>query len=342
MLSDPRRGPLLSLCIATLNRARYLGQTLQCIVSQADPDIEVVILDGGSSDETAQVVDSFRGSLPSLQYKRKSEPGGVDRDFDEAVELASGSYCWLMSDDDLLRPGTVRTVLTRLSGRALSVIVVNAAVYNEDFSELIHERMIEVAEDREYGSCDDERLFIDAARYLSYIGAVIVQRDLWRARARTPYYGSQFIHVGVLFQAPLPRVALLAEPLILIRYGNASWSARAFEIWMFKWPDLIWSFGRFSRHAKAAVCPREPWRDLKTLLLYRAKGAYSLREYRIWIKPRLQAEPIRWMALGVACLPGALINILAICGSVLLFRHARASLIDLRNSRYNVFKRLGL
>jgi abequosyltransferase len=327
--------PELSLCIATLNRARYLSETLECLLPQLNSDIEIVILDGGSSDRTPEVVERFRQRFPQLKYERRAEAGGIDRDFDDAVGLASGDYCWLMSDDDLLEPGTLQKVLVQIRQGTPSVVVVNAAIYNADFSELLHERMLRVAEDRAYGLEDNERFFIDAARYLSYIGAVIVRRELWQSRARAPYFGSYFIHLGVLFQAPLTRAFVIAEPLVKIRYGNASWSARAFEIWMFKWPELIWSFNRFSSEARRAISPREPWKSVKTLLLYRAKGSYTLRDYRVWIRPQ-RASAMRFIALGVALMPGLLTNSAVTWATKVLFPRAGESLIDLQNSHYNV------
>lgn len=340
MTSGHRAGPpQLSLCIATLNRAPYLNETLECLFPQLNSEVEIVILDGGSRDRTPEVVERFRQRFPQLKYERKAEAGGTDRDFDNAVALASGDYCWLMSDDDLLKPGTLQAVLARLRQDAPSVVIVNSAIYNADFSELLHERILKIAEDRTYESADDERFFVDAARYLSYIGAVIVQRELWLNRTRAPYFGSYFIHVGVLFQAPLTRVLMLAEPVVKIRYGNASWSGRAFEIWMFRWPELIWSFDRFPSDTRAAVCPREPWKSVKTLLLYRAKGAYTLREYRLWIKPQ-PASPMRWVALAVALVPGVLANVAVTWGTKVLFPQAGEALIDLQNSRYNFLERL--
>src|SRR6478752_3363994 len=80
--------PKLSLCIATLNRAPYLNETLECLVPQLNSDVEIVILDGGSRDRTPDVVERFRRRFPQLKYERKAEAGGIDRDFDKAVALA--------------------------------------------------------------------------------------------------------------------------------------------------------------------------------------------------------------------------------------------------------------
>ena len=76
--------------------------------------------------------------------------------------------------------------------------------------------------------------------FMSFIGCVVINRDLWLQREKKRYFGTEFIHVGVIFQAPLPGPALvIAEPYITIRFGNAQWTSRALEIWMFKWPNLI-------------------------------------------------------------------------------------------------------
>lgn len=56
---------------------------------------------------------------------------------------------------------------------------------------------------------------------------------------------------------------------------------------MLKWPRLVWSFGHLDDAAKAAVTPREPWRRLRKLGLYRAFGAYSRSEYDRFLQPLL-------------------------------------------------------
>ena len=92
----------LSVCIATLNRAPLLERMLDSIVSQAGEEVEVVVVDGASTDDTPRVVADVQRRFPRLRCLRLAEKGGVDRDYDRTVELASGEYCWLLSDDDIL------------------------------------------------------------------------------------------------------------------------------------------------------------------------------------------------------------------------------------------------
>jgi len=323
----------LSICIATFNRAMFIGETLESLISQTTDEVEIVVLDGGSSDATEQVVRRYAETCPQLRYFRQDTNNGVDRDFDQAVNLASGDYCWLMSDDDLIKPGAIAQVLGRL-GLSRSLIIVNAEIRSHDFAVLLEERRLRFQADMFYAPGEMDRLFVDTGLYLTFIGCVVIERRLWKNRQREPYFGSQFIHMGVIFQSELPHgTEVLANVLVTIRYGNSTWKPREFEIWMCKWPTLVWSLPGVSDVAKRAVCPADVWHKMKPLLLYRAKGSYSLREFRLWIEPRL---PFLGTVVPrfVAILPGVLVNILAL----LYFSARRDSdpiLADLRRSRFH-------
>ena len=310
----------LSFCIATFNRAAFIGETLESIISQATEHVEIVIVDGASSDNTEQVVDLFRQRFPALRYIRQEKNMGVDRDFNRAVELATGDYCWLFPDDDLLKPGAIQTIMSE-SCRGYEAIIVNAEVRNSDFSSLIEERRLRITKNRVYGPDQAESFFADTASYLSFIGGVVIKRDSWMERERERYFGSLFVHVGVLFQQPFPGdILVIAEPLISIRYGNAMWTSRSFEIWRFKWLDLIGPFEDFSESTKSRVLPlsRHPWTHPVALMEFRAINAYSLKEYRRWIKPRMKSLWRNLLAGMIAATPGCLINFLII--SVIMVR----------------------
>lgn len=325
---------LLSICISTYNRAPFIGETLDCILSQAPADVEIVIVDGASTDNTQSVIRPFLGRHPQIRYQRQEKNQGVDRDFDAAVVLARGKYCWLFSDDDLLKPDAVALVLRKLSSDA-DLLIVNAEVRNADLRETIQERRLPMAGDRFYPPEETNSLLADTADYLSFIGCVIVRRSLWLERERKRYFGSLFIHVGVVFQERLPKGALVvADPLIIIRYGNAMWTSRAFEILHIKWPELIWSFSGISEAAKSAVCPRYPWRNLHRLLFDRAKGIYSLTEYRKFIADRCASVSERMLCALVSLAPGPLLNLALLGYFRIRYTDSRFAVFELKKSRY--------
>lgn len=323
----------LSICMATYNRGPFIGETLDSILEQMEPGIELVIVDGASPDNTPDVMRDYVSRYPDIRYVREQENSGVDADYDKAVGYAKGEYCWLMTDDDLLRPGAVRKVMLALEGK-FDLVIVNAQIRNADMSEMLLERRHNIAADREYGDGDQERFFIDTASYLGFIGGVVIKRSFWKSRDRQTYYGSLFIHVGVIFQhPPAHSVRVLANPLIEIRNGNAMWTPRSFEIWTLKWPMLIWSFTDFSETAKQAICPKEPWRRFRTLLFHRAMGAYSLAEYNKHLSGRAAGGSNYKAYLAAAC-PGSLANLVVVLYYVLFRRTEKLILYDVLRSRH--------
>jgi len=329
-MSEPR----LSICIATLNRAEFIGATLDAILEQACDELEIVVVDGASTDATESVVRARAARFPRLRYLRLEAKGGVDQDFCRAMEAARGEFCWLMADDDLVKPGGVAAVLAA-TRRGAGLIIVNAEVRNADLSEVIAARRLPFREDRTYQPTQEgrHRLLAETGEYLSFIGGVVIRRAWWESRDRAAYLGTEFVHVGVIFQSPLPGSALvLAEPWIVIRYGNAQWTSRYFQIWAFKWPGLIWSLPGIPDAVRRRVSRPEPWRRPGALLLYRARGVYSLAEYRKWIEPRPGSWWSRWMARAIARFPGRGANALALLYAQA--RRYRPLLIDLRDSPY--------
>lgn len=325
----------LSICIATLNRAAFIGETLNSIISQVTEEVEIVIVDGASTDNTEEVVKSYQQKFPRLRYDRLAVKGGVDQDYCRAVELAQGDYCWLFTDDDVLKPGAIKAVLDALQHN-YGLILVNAEVRNINLSKVLKERCLNFIVDRVYQKEYAEKLFIDAADYLSFIGCVVIKRSLWNEREKEQYFGTEFVHVGVIFQSPIyDNTVALADPLISIRYGNALWMGRSFELFLFKWPILIWSFSDFSDAAKYQVRPREPWRRARELLVYRAKGSYSMKEYKKFLKPRLSNPIERFVARVIAQVPGFFLNFgLYVYFSISHYSNPETRLVDLEASVY--------
>jgi abequosyltransferase len=326
----------LSICIATLNRAEFIGATLESIVSQATNDVEIVVVDGASTDGTAKIVQCFQQRCPALRYLRQERNQGIDKDFALAVDLARGEYCWLFSDDDLMKPGAIQRVLQELQGK-YGLVIVNAEIRDGSIVKVLQARRIAIEEDRIYRPDEGDRLLADLADYMTFIGCVLIRKSIWDARDKEQYFGSLFIHVGVIFQSRFPENSLLiAEPLIAIRYGNALWLEKSFEIWMFKWPGLVWSFDKFSDEAKRRVCKKEPWRSPAVLLLNRARGGYTLAMYQKWLKPQRQTFWNRAVAQAIARLPGVLTNtvVFLLYWANVRNPYRRVGLVDLRNSRF--------
>ena len=80
--------PRLSVCITTRNREAYIAETLESILSQCPPEVEVVVVDGASTDGTVAVVRGVASRYPQLRLLTPAENSGLDADFDKAVQAA--------------------------------------------------------------------------------------------------------------------------------------------------------------------------------------------------------------------------------------------------------------
>ena len=327
------KNPKLSICIATFNRANYIGETLESILDQMPSEVELVVVDGASSDNTPEVIAKYVLRFPQIRYIREATNSGIDADYDKAVGYAAGQYCWLMTDDDLLKPGAIKHVLAELDGLR-DLVVVNAETRNADLTDVLVPRQLVVDSDRSYTKDDPEKIFSECMNYLSFIGGVVIRRNLWLERDRKAFYGSLFIHVGVIFQDPcIENVYVISDPQIIIRYGNAMWTSRGFEIWSFKWQELVWSFAGYSDEAKRRVCHPAPWKRIKTLFYYRATGAYSKVEFKKFIYPKTNGMK-RFMSYVIAIFPAAVANVISVFYFMLFNRTERMMQYDLLRSSH--------
>jgi abequosyltransferase len=319
----------LSVCISTINRADFIGQTLQSIIPQMTDDVELIVVDSSSDSSTEDIVREFEGRGNLVYLRRKLSFGEA---YSKAVDMATGEYCWLFTDDDLIKPGAISAVLEAIQ-RPFSLIIVNAEVRTKDLSSCLEERRVPVFEDRTYStkSTEQNNLLAETGMYLTFIGAVIIRRDLWQERIKEEYFESLFIHMIVMFERRLPNDTLfIAHPWIVIRWGNALWRSKSFEIWMFEFPELIWSFNDFADWAKQRVERREPWRRWRRLVMLRAMGRYSTDQYRAWLETRLKILPERILARAIAFAPIAPLNLLAQIFLIATGKARNLAMIDLK------------
>lgn len=110
--------PLASVVVPARDAAAYVGDALSSLACQFDDpaDIEVIVVDDGSRDATAEIARTFRGRLPRLEVIGPEEPEGVSAARNRGVERARGRYIAFLDADDWLAPGQL-SVLARSIGR---------------------------------------------------------------------------------------------------------------------------------------------------------------------------------------------------------------------------------
>lgn len=92
--------PRVSLVMPTMNSAEFIAETLLSLAAQPYANLELVVVDGGSSDATLDIVDRFNdGSIRVIELA----PGlGIARALNEGIAAASGEFIGRMDADDLM------------------------------------------------------------------------------------------------------------------------------------------------------------------------------------------------------------------------------------------------
>jgi glycosyltransferase involved in cell wall biosynthesis len=99
---------LVSVIVPAFNAANYIRQTLDSVLAQTYRKIEVIIVDDGSTDSTARLVEEFAARDPRFQLVRQSN-AGVGAARNAAIERAQGKYLAPLDADDLWSPQKLAT-----------------------------------------------------------------------------------------------------------------------------------------------------------------------------------------------------------------------------------------
>ena len=95
-----------SVCIPNYNYGRYIGRTIQSVLDQTYDNFEIVVSDNASTDDSLDVIRSFKDSRIRLFSNRCNV--GFAGNLDRATRPAVGDYFLLLSSDDLLRPNALQ------------------------------------------------------------------------------------------------------------------------------------------------------------------------------------------------------------------------------------------
>ena len=97
----------ISIVTPSFNQVKFLGQTIESVLSQDYPDVEYLVIDGGSIDGSKQLLQRYQSKLAYCCSER--DGGQADAIF-KGFERSSGTIMGWINSDDLLLPGALKAV----------------------------------------------------------------------------------------------------------------------------------------------------------------------------------------------------------------------------------------
>lgn len=124
------RKPLVSIITVTFNAKDYLEQTIQSVINQTYKHLEYIIIDGGSTDGTVDIIKKYSGHLSFWI----SEPDkGIYDAMNKGISHANGEIIGIVNASDFYEPYTIQTVVdASIQNTSAGIFHGNINMRNED------------------------------------------------------------------------------------------------------------------------------------------------------------------------------------------------------------------
>ena len=133
----------ISIVTPSYNQGQYLEETIQSVLDQKYPNLEYIIMDGGSTDNSVDIIKKYESHL--THWESKPDDGQADA-IKKGFNMATGDIlAWLNSDDYYL-PDTLNQVSELFARDDLKIVFGECVLYHEKSGKVKPSRVIEYAQ----------------------------------------------------------------------------------------------------------------------------------------------------------------------------------------------------
>lgn len=223
--------PKLSVCIPAYNRAEYLPALLDSILNQRYPHIEIVIVEDKSTQRAAiaEVVDDYsRRGVDCIRFFENAETKGFDGNVRELINRATGEYCVMMGNDDLMCAGSLATIGQLLAAHPDVVVAIRSYGWFYQAPEKVDQVVRHFPESRLFEA--GERTAITFFRRVGVLAGLVYRRDVAQGAATSEFDGTLYYQVYLAAEMLLRgRGLYIAETLVLCRENEPEFGRSATE-----------------------------------------------------------------------------------------------------------------
>ena len=118
---------MISLIIPSLNQGKYISATIDSILSQNNLPIEIIVMDGGSTDNTLEILKSYKTMIKWTSEKDDGQSDAINK----GLMMASGDILGYINSDDYLLPGSLESIMRAFEDRGTLWVSGDALIVDE-------------------------------------------------------------------------------------------------------------------------------------------------------------------------------------------------------------------
>jgi Glycosyl transferase family 2 len=123
--AGPGEPPRVTIVTPSYNQSEYLEETIRSVLLQGYPDLEYIVIDGGSSDASVDIIRKYE---PWLSYWVSERDNGQSAAINKGLARSSGAYVNYVNSDDRLEPGALQAVASAFDGCPTADVVYGRCV----------------------------------------------------------------------------------------------------------------------------------------------------------------------------------------------------------------------
>lgn len=142
--------PLISVVVATFNGARYIREQLDSIIHQTYPNIEIVITDDQSTDETLSILEEYALKYSNIKLYQNETNLKYIKNFEKGMHLAKGDFIAPSDQDDIWELDKLAVLMDHIGAHA--IIYCNSVLMDADGNEM-NQKLSDIKRLDSFDSC---------------------------------------------------------------------------------------------------------------------------------------------------------------------------------------------
>ena len=219
-------GPLLSVIVPAYNYGQFLGQCVRSVLDQGIADLEILVLDNASTDDTGTVMQAFAGE-PRVRYMRNPHNYGAGFNWLNGLNLARGTYCTFLSADDFYNPGHLQRLIPILCKNPHVVAGYTSIAWVDDSGAAVNQPRHSGYREADYvGGRNEVADLLVHDCYMAPSAVVYRTRPLRDTWHPSTTHGAGDWEMSIQIAEKFPDFAYIASPGVSYRLHSAQHSSR--------------------------------------------------------------------------------------------------------------------